>query len=45
VALYARNITNQGYITGAMVPNVGFPASTGRPGEPRQWGTQFTIRR
>lgn len=45
VALYARNVTNQAYITGAMAPNVGFPASSGRPGEPRQWGTQFTIRR
>jgi iron complex outermembrane receptor protein len=45
VALYARNVGNREYITGAMAPNVGFPASSGRPGEPRQWGTQFSIRR
>jgi iron complex outermembrane recepter protein len=45
VAVYARNIGNEAYITGALAPNVGFPASSGRPGEPRQWGTQFTIRR
>jgi iron complex outermembrane recepter protein len=45
VAVYARNVGNQGYITAALAPNVGFPASTGRPGEPRQWGTQFTVRR
>jgi iron complex outermembrane recepter protein len=45
VAIYARNLRNEAYITGAMAPNVGFPASTGRPGEPRQWGTQLTVRR
>ena len=45
VAVYARNVSNEAYITGAMAPNVGFPASSGRPGEPRQWGTQFTLRR
>jgi iron complex outermembrane recepter protein len=45
VAIYARNVGNQEYITGATAPNVGFPASSGRPGEPRQWGTQFTVRR
>ena len=45
LAVYARNVGNQAYITGAMAPNVGFPASSGRPGEPRQWGTQFTVRR
>jgi iron complex outermembrane receptor protein len=45
VAVYARNVGNEAYITGAMAPNVGFPASSGRPGEPRQWGTQFTVRR
>ena len=45
VAVYARNVGNEAYITGALAPNVGFPASSGRPGEPRQWGTQFTVRR
>jgi iron complex outermembrane receptor protein len=45
IAVYARNVGNEAYITGAMAPNLGFPASTGRPGEPRLWGTQFTVRR
>jgi iron complex outermembrane recepter protein len=45
VAVYARNLGNEAYITGAMAPNVGFPASVGHPAEPRQWGTQFTVRR
>ena len=45
VAVYARNVGNEAYITGAIAPNVGYPASSGRPGEQRQWGTQFTIRR
>ena len=43
VAVYVRNLGNQDYITGtASVP---IPAITGRPGDPRQWGTQFTLRR
>jgi hypothetical protein len=25
--------------------NIGLPAFTARPGEPRVWGTQFTLRR
>jgi hypothetical protein len=25
--------------------NVPLPAFTARPGDPRQWGTQFTLRR
>jgi iron complex outermembrane receptor protein len=33
IAVYARNVGNEPYITGAMAPNVGFPASSGRPGE------------
>jgi iron complex outermembrane receptor protein len=42
VAVYARNVTNTDYITGTGngAPN----AISGRPGEPRQAGTQFTIR-
>ena len=37
-----RNLGNQEYITGTA--NVPIPAITGRPGEPRHWSTQFTIR-
>jgi iron complex outermembrane receptor protein len=42
IAVYARNVGNTEYITGSGngAPN----AITGRPGEPRHWGTQFTIR-
>jgi iron complex outermembrane receptor protein len=43
VAVYVRNVGNRGYITGTA--NVPLPAITGRPGEPRHWGTQFTLRR
>lgn len=43
IAVYVRNLGNQGYITGTA--NVPIPAFTGRPGEPRHWGTQFTLRR
>ena len=42
VAVYIRNVGTQGYITGTA--NVPLPAFTGRPGEPRHWGTQFTLR-
>jgi iron complex outermembrane recepter protein len=43
LAVYVRNAGNREYITGtANVPPTAF---TGRPGEPRQWGTQFTVRR
>ena len=45
VAVYVRNVGNREYLTGATAPNVGFPAFTGRPGEPRHWGVQFTLRR
>ena len=42
-AIYARNIGNKEYITGtASFP---LPAIGGRPGEPRHWGTQITLRR
>jgi iron complex outermembrane receptor protein len=43
IAVYVHNLGNQGYITGTS--NVPLPAFTGRPGEPRHWGTQFTLRR
>ena len=43
VAVYVRNLGNQDYISGTA--NVPIPAITGRPGDPRQWGTQFTLRR
>jgi iron complex outermembrane receptor protein len=42
IAVYSRNVTNTEYITGTA--NVAPNAFTGRPGEPRHWGTQFTIR-
>jgi iron complex outermembrane recepter protein len=45
VAVYVRNVGNREYLTGATATNVGFPAFTGRPGEPRHWGVQFTLRR
>jgi hypothetical protein len=45
VAVYARNVGNREYLTGATATNAGFPAFTGRPGEARQWGTQLTLRR
>jgi iron complex outermembrane recepter protein len=44
LVVYARNLRNHGYITGTLT-NVSLPAINGRPGEPRQWATQFTIRR
>ena len=43
IAVYVRNLGNQEYITGTA--NVPIPAITGRPGDPRYWGTQLTIRR
>jgi iron complex outermembrane receptor protein len=43
IAVYVRNLGNQEYITGTA--NVPPTAITGRPGEPRHWGTQFTLRR
>lgn len=41
---YSRNLLNRHYLTGTLNLN-DLPAITGRPGEPRQWGTQLTIRR
>jgi iron complex outermembrane receptor protein len=43
MAVYVRNVGNRGYITGTA--NIPLPAFTGRPGEPRHWGAQFTLRR
>ena len=42
IAVYVRNLANQEYITGTA--NVPLTAITGRPGAPRHWGTQLTIR-
>ncbi len=44
LAFYARNLGDQPYVTG-MNSGAAFPGYNGRPGEPRHWGTQFTIRR
>jgi iron complex outermembrane receptor protein len=44
LAVYARNLRNREYVTG-IANAVQLPAIIGRPGEPRQWGTQLTIRR
>ena len=43
MALYVRNTGNQAYIVGT--GNAAVTAFTARPGEPRSWGTQFTLRR
>jgi iron complex outermembrane recepter protein len=43
LAVFVRNVGNQEYITSA--GNVPPTAYVGRPGDPRQWGTQFTLRR
>jgi iron complex outermembrane receptor protein len=43
MAVYARNLANREYITGTF--NVPLNAITGRPGEPRHWGAQFTLHR
>jgi iron complex outermembrane receptor protein len=43
LAVYVRNAGDQEYITGT--GNAALPAFTARPGEPRLWGTQFTLRR
>ena len=41
--LYVCNAGNRDYIVGT--GNAALPAFTARPGEPRLWGTQFTLRR
>jgi len=42
VTVWARNLTNTGYITGSFSTPV--PAIGGRPGPPRQAGVQLTLR-
>jgi iron complex outermembrane receptor protein len=44
LAVYVRNAGQREYITGTAT-NVTLPAFNGRPGEPRRWGTEFTLRR
>ena len=43
LSVFVRNLANQAYLTSTS--DVPMPAFTGRPGEPRMWGTQFTLRR
>jgi iron complex outermembrane recepter protein len=43
-SVYVRNLGQQEYVTGTWTAS-GSIAISGRPGEPRHWGTQFTIRR
>lgn len=43
LAVFVRNLGNRAYITGTFA--VPITAIGGRPGEPRQWGTQITLRR
>jgi iron complex outermembrane receptor protein len=43
IAVYARNLGNRAYVTGTSTASI--PAIGGRPGEPRLWGTQVTVRR
>ena len=43
VALYVRNLGREEYVTATWAAT-GDVAISGRPGEPRHWGTQFTIR-
>jgi iron complex outermembrane receptor protein len=42
IAVYMRNVANTDYITATA--NHPIPAYAARPGEPRHWGTQFTLR-
>jgi iron complex outermembrane receptor protein len=42
LSVFVRNLANQGYLTSTS--NIPRPAFTARPGEPRMWGTQFTLR-
>jgi iron complex outermembrane receptor protein len=44
LAVYVRNAGQREYIT-STATNVALPAFNGRPGEPRHWGTQLTLRR
>jgi iron complex outermembrane receptor protein len=42
LSVFVRNMANQRYLTSTS--NLPLPAFTGQPGEPRTWGTQFTLR-
>jgi iron complex outermembrane receptor protein len=42
LSVFVRNLANQEYLTSTN--NIPLPAFTGQPGEPRTWGTQFTLR-
>jgi iron complex outermembrane receptor protein len=42
LAVFVRNLANQEYLTSTS--DISLPAFTGQPGEPRTWGTQFTLR-
>jgi outer membrane receptor for ferric coprogen and ferric-rhodotorulic acid len=42
-SVYVRNLGRQEYLTATWTASGG-AAISGRPGEPRHWGTQFTIR-
>jgi len=44
VSVYVQNLGRQEYVTGTWVATRGV-AISGRPGRPRHWGTEFTIRR
>ena len=44
LSAYVRNIGRQEHVTATWLATSG-AAFSGRPGEPRHWGTQFTIRR
>jgi iron complex outermembrane receptor protein len=44
VSVFMRNIGRQKHVTATWLATSG-AAISGRPGEPRHWGTQFTIRR
>ena len=44
VSVYGRNLGRQEYVTATWLATRQL-AISGRPGEPRHWGTQFTIRR
>lgn len=43
LALLMQNVTNRPYVTGTNVVGLS-PVIAGRPGEPRRWSTQFTVR-
>ena len=42
LSVFVRNLANEEYLTSTN--DIPLPAFTGRPGERRMWGTQFTLR-